>query len=255
MSLEKLKAENTYFKVLRRRFKQNTGAPDAEKYVFYGQHYPQLDEFLFKRYFPDVSIRGVFIECGANDGYAGSNCKFFEDTLQWTGYNLEPTPETFALLEKKRPNSHNFNLALSSTCGELDFALTEPVDNNPAYHGAINRVSGIKFSAAEDEAYRVREIIKVPTLTYKRFIEDNRITFVDLFVLDTEGHEAEVIEGMAGSAVLPALLCVENGWSDEIRMKLTELGYVFDIEHFGNHCWIRKDLLGLFILRGLHKNF
>jgi len=255
MPLEKSEAEKTHFSVLRRRFKQNTGAADAEKYVFYGQYYPQLDEFLFKRYFPDVNIRGVFVECGANDGYAGSNCKFFEDTLQWSGYNLEPTPKTYALLEKNRLKSRNLNLALSNICGEIDFVITEPVIGNPVYYGALNRVSGLKFSEAEREDYRVRETVKVTALTWRRFVEDNKIPFVDLFVLDTEGHEAAVIEGMAGSAVLPALLCVENGWSEDIRVKLTELGYVFDIEHFGNHCWIRKDMLGLFALRGLHKNF
>jgi hypothetical protein len=32
------------------------------------------------------------------------------------------------------------------------------------------------------------------------------------------------------------------------------LGFVFDIEHFGNHCYVRQDLLGLFVLRGLHRN-
>jgi hypothetical protein len=135
-----LEKSTSDFNILRRRFKQNIGALDAEKYRFYGQHYPQLDEFLFKRYFPDVNIRGIFVECGANDGYAGSNCKFFEDTLKWSGYNIEPTPETFKLLEQKRPHCRNFNLAFSDHCGEVSFALTESADDNVAYHGAVNRV-------------------------------------------------------------------------------------------------------------------
>jgi hypothetical protein len=81
------------------------------------------------------------------------------------------------------------------------------------------------------------------------------IKFVDLFVLDTEGHELEVIDGMAGSDVLPAVMCVEDGWREEVRLKLDRLGYVFDIAHFGNHMYVRRDLLELFILRGLHKNY
>jgi hypothetical protein len=137
--------------------------------------------------------------------------------------------------------------------------LTEPLDANPAYHGAVNRVPD--GCAAGDTltvsgtAYSVRETIMVPCLTWKRFAEDNQITFVDLFVLDTEGHEIEVIDGMRGSAVLPALMCVEDGWREDIRRKLRDLEYVFDIEHFGNHVYIRKDLLSLFVLRGLHRNY
>jgi FkbM family methyltransferase len=258
MTLEK---SETDFKILRRRFKQNTGAPDAEKYKFYGQHYPQLDEFLFKRYFPDINIRGVFVECGANDGYVGSNCKFFEDTLKWSGWNIEPTPEIFGLLEKKRPNCRNFNLALSDHCGEVTFALTEPVDNNVAYHGAVNRVVDKTLSGGGGQftvsgtAYRVRQTIQAPCITWKRFVDDNRITFVDLFVLDTEGHEAEIIDGMRDCPVLPSLMCIESGLHENIRGKRAELGYVFDIEHFGNHCYVRRDLLSLFVLRALHGNY
>lgn len=51
------------FQSLRRRFKQNNGAADVEKYRFYGEYFPQLDEFIFKRYFPDPAIQGIFIEC------------------------------------------------------------------------------------------------------------------------------------------------------------------------------------------------
>jgi FkbM family methyltransferase len=199
-----LKKSKTDFQILRRRFRQNSGASDAEKYRFYGQHYPQLDEFIFKRYFPDPNIPGVFVECGANNGEAGSNCKFFEDTLKWSGYNFEPAPETFTLLEQKRPNCRNLNLALSNHCGQVSFALTEPVDNNAAYHGAVNRVmnnalsgGGVEFTVS-GTAYTVRETIQVPCITWKRFVDDNLIKFVDLFVLDTEGHELEVIDGMGG---------------------------------------------------------
>jgi len=73
-----LKYSEIDFNIVRRRLLQNTKNANAEKYLFYGQHFPQLDEFIFKRYFPDINIQGVFVECGANNGIAGSNCKFFE---------------------------------------------------------------------------------------------------------------------------------------------------------------------------------
>lgn len=257
-----LEKSETDFKILRRRLKQNVGAADADKYRFYGQHFPQLDEFLFKRYFPDVNVQGVFVECGANNGQAGSNCKFFEETMHWTGYNLEASPHTFQLLQNNRPNSINLNCALSDHCGEIAFALTEPICENPAYLGAVDRVisknnllhAGAIFTVSGAD-YRVYDTITVPSLTWKHFIEENNISFVDLFVLDTEGHEVEVIDGMARSPVLPSIICVEDGWRPEVRSKLQELGYVFDIVHFGNHMYVLQNLLGLFALRAAHKNY
>ncbi|MEI9889739.1 MAG: hypothetical protein WDN45_03025 [Caulobacteraceae bacterium] len=50
---------------------------------FYGQFDPPVDRVLFERYFPDKTIRGVFVECGAYDGQTESCCKFFEN--RWTG--------------------------------------------------------------------------------------------------------------------------------------------------------------------------
>jgi FkbM family methyltransferase len=50
---------------------------------------------------------------------------------------------------------------------------------------------------------------KVPTTTYKSFIEKNDIKKVDCFVLDVEGYELNVIEGMKGCAVLPNLFMIE----------------------------------------------
>ena len=144
--------------MLRRRFKQNANMKDCEKYRFYGQFYPQLDEFIFKRYFPDTSIQGVYIECGANNGNAGSNCKFFEETLHWTGYNLEPTPIAFEQLEQNRPKARNINAALSDRSGFLDFVIFEPQIKNDKYFGALNRV--LADNEREREREREREIFR-----------------------------------------------------------------------------------------------
>lgn len=251
---------NDNFSILRRRFKQNIGIVDAEKYTFYGQHFPQLDEFIFKRYFPDIAIQGIYIECGANNGLACSNCKFFEETMHWKGYNIEATPDIFKILVKNRPDSINICAALSDKRGYLKFAITESVLENRKYLGAVNRVIdedlkvGDIFTVSGME-YIIREIIQVPCLPWREFITEYHIRHVDLFVLDTEGHEESVIDGMKDCPVLPSIMCVENGMNGEIRSKLDMLGYVFDIAHFDNHMYVRKDLLPLFVLRNMNKNF
>lgn len=248
------------FQILRRRFKQNANMKDCEKYRFYGHYYPQFDEFIFKRYFPDTSIQGVYIECGANNGNAGSNCKFFEETLHWAGYNLEPTPIAFEQLEQNRPKARNINAALSDRTGFVDFVIFECLIKGNKYFGYMNRAVNDQWIKRERErerlsqGYKVKDIISVPCLTWRDLIEQERISCVDLFVLDTEGHEEQVIDGMTGCPVLPQIMCVENGWNGRIREKLDSMGYFYDITHYGNHMYVRKDILPLVVLRGLHKN-
>lgn len=240
------------FRLLRRRFKQNSGVNDAEQFRFYGQYFPQLDEFIFKRYFPDINIQGVFVECGANNGLAGSNCKFFEEKMHWIGYNLEPTPATFELLKKNRPNSRNICAALSNKRGSINFAITESITDNKKYMGALNCVidDSLKIGdILQNRQYMISNILQVPCLPWREFVVEENISHVDLFILDTEGHEEAVIEGMEDAPVLPSVMCVENGWKDGIRTKLEALGYAYDITHFDNHMYVRKDVLSLFVLR------
>jgi hypothetical protein len=58
----------------------------------------------------------------------------------------------------------------------------------------------------------------------------NDIKHVDLFVLDVEGHEEQVIEGMKGCNILPDVFCIEDGLRENIVKNLTELCFVFDVQ-------------------------
>ena len=65
---------------------------------------------------------------------------------------------------------------------------------------------------------------------------------VDLFVLDVEGHEIAVIEGMSGAKVLPKVMCVEHGQVglDVLNDKLSTLGFEFASSLHVNSFFVRK---------------
>jgi len=181
--------------------------------------------------------------------------------MKWTGYNIEPTPSTFETLQKNRKNSTNIRLALSDRCGTISFAITESVKQNIKYQGAVNHIIycnnskiGDIFSVAGNQ-YIIKNIIDIPCITWAKLIDNFAIQRVDLFILDTEGSEGEILDGMQGCQVLPYIICIENGWREDIRHRLDNLGYIYDISHFENHMYIRKDLLSLFALRAIHKNY
>jgi FkbM family methyltransferase len=201
---------------------------------FYGQWNPPVDQVLFERYFQGVR-GGFFIEAGAFDGLIESSCKFFEESLGWRGANLEPTPWNFRLLERNRPGSLNLQLALSDVRGTASF--TQAVHPQRGQHfgnGSLGHTPE-HLRILEKEGCRFEQF-PVPTLTYRDFVAEQGITRVDLMVLDVEGHEPQVIAGMAGCPVLPRVLCVEhghNGVEGTTRM-LAPLGYRYDFSSHNN---------------------
>ena len=65
---------------------------------------------------------------------------------------------------------------------------------------------------------------------------------VDLFVLDVEGNELQVIEGMQDTKYKPRIICVEYPQSglDNITNMLNPMGYTFDMLHHHNAIFILK---------------
>lgn len=210
---------------------------------FYGQFDPQVDRYIYENFFSRRKLKnkGFFIECGAFDGLTECSCKFFEETLGWKGINVEPSPVIFEKLAQNRPLSTNVNYALSNEVGKAQFTSVvhptfgEMCTNGSLKHGKAHK-EWLDSVGCEYKAYEVNVI------TYKDLIEKNNVSRVDLFVLDVEGNELNVIESMKNCDVLPKVFCVEHGNLDKykVRTLVEELGYKFHSESFVNSFFVRK---------------
>jgi FkbM family methyltransferase len=221
-----------------------------EEVKFYGQFDIPVDRFIFERYFSDRDIMGTFIECGAFDGLTECSCKFFEETMGWSGYNLEPVPWIFEKLQINRPNTRNLNFGLSDRSGRRRFqSVVHPDFNRDTTIGAISHSPALQRSLIEIGC--TFEEIEVELRSWPDFVESEQIGEVDLMVLDVEGHELSVLESMKGSSVLPHIMCIEFGHVgfDKLRLSMRELGYEYDVHSFANAFFIRKDKIDLFQFR------
>lgn len=217
---------------------------------FYGQFDPPVDQFISQRYFSDPRIQGVFVECGAFDGELECSCKFFEETMGWQGYNLEPVPWIFESLERNRPHARNLNVGLSNRNGHTLFkAVVHPKFGRECTNGSLHHVAS-HMQLLIDAGCRFEDL-DVETVTWKRLVSSQRISRVDLLVLDVEGHETAVIDGMYGCAVLPDVICVEFGHVGlgSIRERLEPLGYAYDISSHANAYFVKREALSLFAFR------
>lgn len=233
------------------RLVSNTGQVQIDdNLTFYGQFSPPVDRFIFRRYFPDKDISGVCVESGAFDGLTESSCKFFEETMGWQCYNVEPMPTAFERLLVNRPKSRNYNFAFSNHCGKAIFRQVSHPDLGLNFGNSSLSHTDLHLHDLVSRGCQFIEI-EVETLTWKAWIERECISCIDLLVLDVEGHEIPVLEGMEGSSILPDVICIEIGHLDfgEIRQKLLALGYVYDVTSHVNAFFVKQDRLALYALR------
>lgn len=205
---------------------------------YYGQVFNgvPVDAFLHNRYFKNKT-KGFFIECGAADGFNLSCCKFFEEFMDWQGINMEASPVKYAQLLKNRPNAFlNLHKGLLNEAGTFVFrddTVEDPTKapgwGNGSFQHTENHYHQLHYMGVQLE----ESIVEV--ITYKQLIEQYNIKHVDLFILDVEGVEPLVLEGMKGSTALPTHLFIEHEHIGlEVCQQLTaEMGYKLD---WNDHC-------------------
>lgn len=164
----------------------------------WGPH--NVDKVLHLNFFKN-KLDGVMVECGSADGLTESNSKFFEE-IGWKCVNIEPEPNRYKQLVQNRPSSNNLN---------LNYVLSNIDDKE-----IIFEVGPIRGNSC-----------KGITKTFDSLMNQLNISHVDLFVLDVEGHELQVLDGI--NKILPKVLCIEYPWEEvgleKLDKKLENLGY------------------------------
>jgi FkbM family methyltransferase len=144
---------------------------------------------------------GVFIEAGANDGISQSNTWYFETYRGWSGLLIEPIPELaqMAIRFRKSPVA---NVAL---CGRNE-------DGSLIYLS----VNDLMTKVADAE----KGNIKVKARALSNLLDDYKITKIDLFSLDVEGFEINVLDGLNLDRHAPNFILVETADIDAVLLKL-----------------------------------
>jgi FkbM family methyltransferase len=202
--------------------------------TYYGQWNPPQDEVAYKNYFTNYSM-GWSLECGASSGGTGTH--FFLD-LGWECAFIEPSKYAFSCLKNylEKPNAYLYNFALSNKNGKAIFKdiISAPGggnDNGSLHHTDAHMKELLGYGCTFED-------YEVETKTFSNFCTDphdpSRGTLYDFFVLDVEGHELEVIEGITFAA--PRVICVEYTITglDKLINALTPKRYSLDFISFNN---------------------
>lgn len=222
---------------------------------------------------------GTYIEAGGLDGWTGSNTYVFNQALGWKGLLVELSPTIFKDLENNRPNEiARINSAICQTSETLHFFDAGKILNDPA-------VNGVWEFAPEDhrrtwwktpehtiddcdpvQCEPLQKLIdyalplymmgeKTVTLGGKamkaaeqeiRGVQSNDSYYFDIFSLDVEGAEYEVLRTLDFDRVGFGMLVIENEGQNfrkmsSVRTLLEANGYVFLHKHECNEWYMNGD--------------
>jgi len=208
--------------------------------TFYSQQGEDL--FVFLNFINCVREDGRYLELGALDGVTYSNTKFFQDHLKFTGVLIEPLPNVFESLVGNRPLDKTYNVAISSSEKPVSFI------GNWATAGMTSTMS----DTFKSDHHSNQNTYVVQSKNLGSLLKEAGISYLDLFCLDVEGGELEVLETMDWD--IPVyVMCVELDGSNEekdeaCREILRNNGFSFEQRMCINEFWInpnydRKDLL------------
>jgi len=206
---------------------------------YYGQFNTEVDRIIHERYFKN-KFNGISIEAGAGDGLIENCTKFFEENYNWKTINIEPLPNIFKKLEINRPNSVNLNIALSNNEDtKIIRNYKHPILNYDWGNASLNHTDNHRSQL--EQMCGINNYIEhtVKCKTYKQIINELNITHLDLFVLDVEGHEEQVLEGLESCHILPDIFVIEHGIKQITNSNILNTKYKLDCSYFNNSYYIK----------------
>jgi FkbM family methyltransferase len=154
--------------------------------------------------------------------------------MNWKTINIEALPIAYDKLVQNRPNSINLNIGLSNNNMVKQFVnYKEPTLGFMWGNGSFTHLPAHKRTLERVCGNNNFQVIDVKCDTYEHLMQTLNLEKLDLFVLDVEGHEFEVIDGMIQATLFPDVFVIEHGHktSNDIVEKLNVLPVKYKLDH------------------------
>lgn len=145
-----------------------------------------------------TETNGYYVEAGANDGITQSYTYELEQ-LGWNGLLIEPSLEAFDKCVKNRPDNKFFNCALVASEDVHEIS-------GDFYGSFLASIGGERLNKRDNFTGKT---IAVKAQTLNSILEESGIENIDLFSLDVEGYELEVLKGFNIDKYQPKYVIIE----------------------------------------------
>eukprot|EP01041_Mallomonas_annulata_P003373 gene3373-6673_t len=142
---------------------------------------------------------GVILESGATDGLQISNTYMFEHFAGWHTIHIEPNEENFEKLVENRKSSINLNHALCDKEKTVHFLNKGVVSGIPESMDPV--FMAIHHKAVFHKKIPLDSIHEVKCVPVVQVLQSIPVMHIDLWILDVEGAEENVLKGMDFNSV------------------------------------------------------
>jgi FkbM family methyltransferase len=168
---------------------------------------------LFAEMFPDAFV----LQIGANDGVAGDPLVEGFRKTRWSGLLVEPVPHLYDMLVARyrdRPGVRIERAAVSTYDGEAPlFRLRTVPGESPEWFNqlaTLDREVLLKHRSSIPEIDSILIEERVPTVRLDTLLVRHEVSRIDFLVIDTEGHDFEVLRTLDLTRFAPTLLMFEH---------------------------------------------
>ncbi|CAL4067528.1 unnamed protein product [Meganyctiphanes norvegica] len=231
--------------------------PDKMKYNLSADHDLAMDTLKYghgtrayiKLIFSQLSKKygGFFIEAGALDGEYLSNTLYLEYYQKWTGLLIEPDPNNFQRLKEKHRKAWISNTCLSTSSDPKNISLVSvsptkynqesDIDNMLLHAQTYDKDFDFQYetllSNSKTDGSFTKSIVSAACFPLENYLTALNVTTVDVFSLDIQGGEFEVLKTIPWDRVHFRLIFVEV-MRESLKNKIIEYmkskGYLFIVQ-------------------------
>lgn len=169
---------------------------------------------------------GFLIEIGAHDGVKQSNSVLLEQR-GWRGLLVEALPAEYARCRAARPGMIVEHAACVSSARDGGYLTV--IDSGLMSLGVNSSVQGDEREAwlrrGEGFAGRPRQPIEVRATTLSKLLDKHQVDQVDLLILDVEGAEVDVLDGLDFDRHAPRFIVAEDAYNEDVGNFLGRKAY------------------------------
>lgn len=205
----------------------------------------ELDKLIYENFINQQLYDGIVLEIGGHDGGWLSVSNFFEKQLGFKAILVEPIKDLHEISKQKRPNAIHFNYAVNKEKGKLN--ILKPIDDN------IQEISALESNCPNEwkQTWGLSKTELVDCVHMSDITNEARINYIDLLIIDVEGHEIDVLEtfdwDVEVGVISIELLSILNHYQyfeekdKKCREFLLSKGFVYKKTLCGDEFWINPN--------------
>jgi len=190
-------------------------------------------------FFADIFPEAFVVQIGANDGIVGDPLAAAFARTRWCGLLVEPVPHLYEMLGARyrdRPGIRRERAAVSTHDGEAPlYRLRAIPGQTPEWFNqlaTLDREVLLKHRSSIPDIDSLLVEERVPTVRLDTLLARHEISRIDLLVIDTEGHDLQVLRSLDFARFRPTLVMFEHQHLSEPDKKaayalLESAGYDF----------------------------